>query len=566
MLDFLGSIFIFEQITLSRVFHKSIIMKDFIKQTILVVCLFVSLNAFSQNAPFSIALEPVSIEGLGGVQSFAFGQYDGKWLIVGGRLDGLHTRQPWAAFDEAGHNNQLLVIDPIAQQKWVADLNSLPIPLQEQLSSTNMQFYQVGDYLYCFGGYGYSNTVGDHITYNKLAALKVSDVINAIINGANFNSFVRQITDSQFEVTGGRVRMLNDNYYLLGGQKFIGKYNPMGPNHGQGFIQEYTNEVRIFSLTDDGTTITINHLPSYTDTANLHRRDYNAESQIMPNGEEGITMFSGVFQESINFPFLNCVNINANGYDVNNSFSQYYNHYHCPVLPLYSVLDNEMHTVFFGGIAQYYDSSGTLVQDDNVPFVKTIARVTREANGTMTEYKLPVEMPSFLGSGGEFILNLDLPHFSNEVIQLDSLSSDSTLVGYIYGGISSSAPNIFFSNDGTQSTANSQIFKVYLSNNNSLTVDYMNESSFGTLNMRVYPNPSYGILNIEFNLIKSDNVRITILDINGELVEDISLENQSMGKNSYSKKLSSLSNGSVYLITLESSYEKYTQKLVIKKQ
>jgi hypothetical protein len=53
-----------------------------------------------------------------------------------------------------------------------------------------------------------------------------------------------------------------------------------------------------------------------------------------------------------------------------------------------------MHTVFFGGIAQYYDSLGILVQDNNVPFVKTIARVTRDASGTMAEYKLPIVMPT----------------------------------------------------------------------------------------------------------------------------------------------------------------------------
>ena len=52
---------------------------------------------------------------------------------------------------------------------------------------------------------------------------------------------------------------------------------------------------------------------------------------------------------------------------------------------------------FFGGIAQYYDSLGILVQDNNVPFVKTIARVTRDASGTMAEYKLPIEqLISFL--------------------------------------------------------------------------------------------------------------------------------------------------------------------------
>lgn len=111
--------------------------------------LFTSCTLLAQNEPFEITLEPVVVPELGGLQSYAFGVHDGKWLVLGGRLDGLHRRQPWATFDEAGHNNQIFVIDPVAQRKWTAPLFSLPTAMQEQLSSTNMEFYQEGDYLYC---------------------------------------------------------------------------------------------------------------------------------------------------------------------------------------------------------------------------------------------------------------------------------------------------------------------------------------------------------------------------------------------------------------------------------
>ncbi|MDF1698070.1 MAG: T9SS C-terminal target domain-containing protein, partial [Saprospiraceae bacterium] len=96
----------------------------------------------AQNTPFILSLEPITIEGLGGIQSYAFGQSNGKWLIVGGRLDGLHRRQPWASFDLAGHNNQLIVIDPISKLKWTAPISTLPSSIQEHLSSTNMEFHQ----------------------------------------------------------------------------------------------------------------------------------------------------------------------------------------------------------------------------------------------------------------------------------------------------------------------------------------------------------------------------------------------------------------------------------------
>jgi len=530
--------------------------------------LAILLSAFTsqgnaQTAPFHIAIEPMNISGLGGLQAYAWGQHNGKWLIIGGRLDGLHRRQPFAAFDVAGHNNQLIVVDPVAQQKWTAPLSSLPIGLQEQLSSTNMEFFQEGNYLYLVGGYGYSNTSADHITYPNLSAVKVPDVINAVINGTSFATNFRQITDTMFAVTGGYLNKINNTFYLTGGQKFIGRYNPMGPTHGPGFVQIYTNASRKFTIFDNGVTLSVTHLPAIVDAANLHRRDYNVVPQIMPTGQEGLTAFSGVFQVGVDLPYLNCVNIDSTGHTVNNAFSQYYNHYHCAHIPIYSASNNEMHTVFFGGIAQYYDSLGILVQDNNVPFVKTIARVTRDASGTMAEYKLPIAMPTLLGAGSEFIPINTLPHYSNEVFKLDNFTADTTLVGYIYGGISSTAANIFFTNTGTQSSASSQIFKVFVIKNSTVGIHELNTHSIGTLQMQVYPNPNNGNFMVKFNLRDKGEVKLTISDASGKLIENTVLKNLQAGENTYSKRIKNLINGGIYYITIETTYEKATQKIIV---
>ena len=517
----------------------------------------------AQTAPFHIAIEPMNISGLGGLQAYAWGQHNGKWLIIGGRLDGLHRRQPFAAFDVAGHNNQLIVVDPVAQQKWTAPLSSLPIGLQEQLSSTNMEFFQEGNYLYLVGGYGYSNTSADHITYPNLSAVKVPDVINAVINGTSFATNFRQITDTMFAVTGGYLNKINNTFYLTGGQKFIGRYNPMGPTHGPGFVQIYTNASRKFTIFDNGVTLSVTHLPAIVDAANLHRRDYNVVPQIMPTGQEGLTAFSGVFQVGVDLPYLNCVNIDSTGHTVNNAFSQYYNHYHCAHIPIYSASNNEMHSVFFGGIAQYYDSLGILVQDNNVPFVKTIARVTRDASGTMAEYKLPIAMPTLLGAGSEFIPINTLPHYSNEVFKLDNFTADTTLVGYIYGGISSTAANIFFTNTGTQSSASSQIFKVFVIKNSTVGIHELNTHSIGTLQMQVYPNPNNGNFMVKFNLRDKGEVKLTISDASGKLIENTVLKNLQAGENTYSKRIKNLINGGIYYITIETTYEKATQKIIV---
>lgn len=297
----------------------------------------------------------------------------------------------------------------------------------------------------------------------------------------------------------------------------------------------------------------------------MHRRDYNAVPQILPDGTEGITAFSGVFQTTIDLPFLNSVTIDSLNYSVNNSFQQYYNHYHCAVLPLYSASNNEMHSVFFGGIAQYYDSLGTLVQDNNVPFVKTIARVTRDSDGVMSEFKLPIEMPSLLGTGAEFIPLLDVPHYTNEVIKLDELSADSTLVGYIFGGISSSAANIFFTNTGTQSVASNQLFKVYVLKNKTAGIHELNEQSVGTLKMQIYPNPSDGDFTVKFNLTQVAPTKITLLNMQGKIVEEKIITKVNLGENTYQRKLKNHELRGAFFVRIETAYETATQKVIIER-
>ena len=518
-----------------------------------------SFALFAQSSSFEIILKPTSISELGGIQSFAYGQYNGYWLIVGGRLDGLHRRQPWAAFDSAGHNTQIIVVNPSTQQKWTAPLTSLSLDLQEQLCATNMEFYQSGNFLYVIGGYGYSPSKNDHVTYDKLTAINVSATIDAVIKGNALTDNFRQIKDAQFQVTGGRLDKIYDTYFLVGGHKFMGRYNPMSPSHGTGFIQKYTDEIRKFKLLDDGKTLTVQHFQSISDTNNLHRRDYNVTAQILPNGQEGLTAFSGVFQKSVNLPFLNSVTIDSSSYRIDTTFSQYYNHYHCAHFPIYSAASNEMHTVFFGGIAQYYDSLGTLVENVDVPFVKTIARVTRNSKGEMAEYKLPIEMPAFLGAGSELIRNNELPIFPNRVIKYDELDQDSILIGHIYGGISSSAANIFWINEGLQSSASNQIFEVILVKNPLICQDRLNEQSTGSLKLKIVSSITRKTLNISYTLAKDTDVQNTLSALGGKVIEHKLFINQRKGINSFEKKIKKLKAGSIFLLTVDTGIEKATQ-------
>ncbi len=277
----------------------------------------------------------------------------------------------------------MYVVDIATQQSWSASLNALPVGIKEQLQATNMNFHQDGNTLYIIGGYAFSATANDHKTFNALTTVEVPGLINAIINGTAITSSFKQITNDVFAITGGQLGKIDDTFYLVGGHRFDGRYNPM---NNPTFTQTYSNQIRKFTIDNSGSQLSYANYQEITDAVHLHRRDYNLLPQVFPNGELGYTMSSGVFQITADLPFLYPVDIKSGGYYPQTQFNQYLSNYHSGKACLYDAVANNMDNLFFGGISQYYYQNGTLIQDANVPFAKTISRTTRTADGTLTEY------------------------------------------------------------------------------------------------------------------------------------------------------------------------------------
>ena len=143
------------------------------------------------------------------------------------------------------------------------------------------------------------------------------------------------------------------------------------------FTQTYTDQIQKFTIDNSGNQLSYDNYTSISDPVHLRRRDYNLIPQIFPDGTEGYTISSGVFQATVDLPFLYPVDINANGYMPITNFNQYLSNYHSATACLYDDASNQMHAIFFGGMSQYYYQDGELIQDDQVPFVKTISRLTR---------------------------------------------------------------------------------------------------------------------------------------------------------------------------------------------
>lgn len=426
---------------------------------------FALLTQFVQAQYFGtreLVVQEVNVPDMPGLQSFAWGQHDGQWFLIGGRTDGLHRRQPPFAFLASGNNTDAYVVDPVTSQVWATGLSGLPQGLLEQLQSTNMEFEQRGEVLYCAGGYGYSSTAGDHITFPNLTAIDLPGVMDAIRNGLPIAPFFRQVTDPRMDVTGGQMRIIDDRFYLVGGQRFIGRYNPMGPDFGPGFIQQYTNAVRRFSIDDDGSELAISDYWEHIDTVNLHRRDYNMLPQVFSDGQIGLTVFSGVFQYADDLPWLNTVDIRDTTITVVPVFEQLLNQYHTAHAGLYDSTAQVMRSLFFGGISRYYFNEENVLMDDmNVPFVNTISAVQRDGTGALTEAKVGA-MPALLGASAEFIPWPGTPQDDNGILLHHRFTGDTIVLGHVAGGIESSAANIFFINTGSESQASASIYRVLL--------------------------------------------------------------------------------------------------------
>ncbi|MBK8967463.1 MAG: T9SS type A sorting domain-containing protein [Lewinellaceae bacterium] len=515
-------------------------------------------GSFCAQPVFNLKLQPVPIPGAPALQSYAFGTWGDDWLLLGGRMDGLHKRQPFAAFDEANQNARIYVLNPVQAKVWSAPLSSLPVPIAEQLRATNLEFAQRDSILYLIGGYGYSPTAADHLTHPQLLAVQIPQIIQAIKQAApnpNLGPYFQMLTDARMAVAGGRMALLGNQFYLVGGQRFDGRYNPM--NHPT-FVQEYTDQVRIFDVFQSGDTLAIENYRAWTDANHLHRRDYNLVPQIYPGGQPGLSIFSGVFQVAEDIPWLYPVDIDTAGYTPRPGFKQYLNHYHCATAALFQASTGSMHSVFFGGMAQYFlDSAGNLIQDNNVPFVNTIARITRDADGNLDEVKLPEEMPGLTGAGAEFILHPDAPVYANGVVKMDELVGDSVLLGYIFGGIQSPQANIFFTN--IPSNAEAVAYAVWLHRGTSNQQEVRVKNPLGML---VSPNPTTGDLLINYNLPEaSDIVRIRIWSAAGQMLGEFDEGKQSAGPHFLKLEATGMPKGYL-LINIVADKTQQTQKVL----
>ncbi len=454
--------------------------------------------------PFSLEVVQLETSQAPALHSAAAAQDAGRWLLVTGRTNGLHglTALP-DPFPAQFAHGAVVVYELATDTRWTAPLDGLPADIAAPLRATNTEFWQEGSTLYVIGGYG-RDTAGANVTHPTLTAINVPGIIAAVQNGTPLAPHIRQLVDQRLAVAGGHLVRRGDRYQLIGGNRFDGDY--LGGN----MVQTYTEAVRSIWLSDDGTNLAITAYEEDVDATNLHRRDLNVGHVILPGGQESVSLYGGVFN-NFNLPFRTPVQIDAGSHSTG-SFLARFGHYTCPTLPMHDARNDAMHTVFLGGMGQFWfdETAGTVQEDFLVPFIDDVVSLTRAADGNVTETVLAARMPGYYGTNAQFFIDTAAPAWPNGVLRLESLPG-RTLVGYIHGGILTDEPNPGWT--GGLSEASSEVFAVYVTPQPLASEEGPGEAVLSL--SAPAPNPAATASRLQLTTTEPVTVRVEIFDATG---------------------------------------------------
>jgi hypothetical protein len=432
----------------------------------------------SDHLPFTIRIEQVNAgpAALPTLHSYIVAVWEGQWLFLGGRTNGLHGMTGMDGFPPASANTDLWVVDRTGQQSWHRsrhDAGLTPATV-DFLSATNHNFVQEEHRLYVAGGYGYSRAAADYVTYSDFAEIDVPGLIAWVKQSPGSPApaeSVHTIQSPLFQVTGGDLETSGDQFLLIFGQNYPGRYRP-------NFNGTYTRQVRRFSLLGRGPALALDPAGIYQSPPadDFRRRDLNVLPVLRRDHGSGALLdeflaLAGVFTPTTGV-WTVPVTITATGVPSQPdplaaaTFKQGLHHYHSAKTSLFNRVTGENFILQFGGLsAQFQDAlTDAWVSDPQVPFVQHLSCVIRSDAGQFHQTLLPSGFPDirsaagarlYFGTNAEFLPASGVPLLRPKIIDLTGLDRPQ-VIGHIYGGLVSDAPN----NGNTR--AGGEIFAVVL--------------------------------------------------------------------------------------------------------
>ena len=414
------------------------------------------------------------------IQSAAVANYNGNWVFIGGRKEGLHSmdNDP-PAFEKYRANDSI----------WVVNMKSetsigVPVPslYERNLSATSQEYYQVADKLYIAGGFTVKDTsaVSDW-TSDMFFEIDIPSLIDYVINNGTTpleQVFTKVIQNPFVQVTGGEMMVVNNHFYIIGGQNYTGAYIP-------GNTGKYTNSIRKFNLTKSNNQWTLSDTLTLLDSENLYRRDFNMTETVMyGNDSIGAVIYGGVFTKQ-EMAFRNPVYINGlvsgkPSIEVDTTFLQKTNLYSGAKIQAAMLFNDKgwlyNHTTFLGGISYMTlkrSADSLVVPDagDELPFSNLISSFLTDGEFySIEKVQLPPNetLPTYLGTNAAFIATDGFALYGHpELLDLNKIFVNSDVnqpvsIGYMFGGIASPVPNTFTPNGHMSTAVNKKLYEVFM--------------------------------------------------------------------------------------------------------
>ncbi|WP_372370566.1 hypothetical protein [Candidatus Uabimicrobium sp. HlEnr_7] len=398
-------------------------------QKIILVFIFIISMLCENSLPFSIEVEELNFASqIPALQSFSLAEHDNNWLIIGGLSDGTHGdgKQIFATgqFPQKNFNERMWVISPQTGEVWS---QAIPKNLAATLNVANPQYYKIDDNTLCIvGGYGI-NRKNRHDTMGVMTWIDVPKTITAIKNNEPVEKHLWQLFDERLCVTGGELKYIDGEFFLVAGQKFSGKYMEDEKQHYTLQIRRFEVDVEQKKITsyqaigeeslhirESKTVTTLANPKRYTHDLNkvlrsqilrtikahgksldsyiaeggdgeshLRRRDLNVTEAVFPDGTHGFVLYGGGFkflfplftmhQNPIFFsPQKQFSGCNAM---IDMGFEQTMSLYTCAHMLIFDPVKRKMRTVLFGGISAFaYDEvARETVRDRMLPYVNNIS-------------------------------------------------------------------------------------------------------------------------------------------------------------------------------------------------
>jgi hypothetical protein len=451
--------------------------------------------------PFLVeASEDISTQFMGAprLHSFAWAQWDGKWVFIAGRTGGYHgVGQRDVDFPRTGANQRIWVMEPPGSGAAkvysfpVADLPSSLAAVKNQWLATNLLHFQDKETLYLAGGYG-ENSAGELITYPVVSAVNLPALVDGVIHGKDtFSKTIEWAESPLVQSTGGALIKLDDGFfYLVGGHIFMGSYRSFEAADEKSTpeaSQTYLGEIRKLRLrTRQQGKLEVSLVESFR-SPEFERRDFNAGLTILDGGKSlGAVAYGGVFTRD-QFNFTHPILLRAGiAPKIDDTFEQKMSAYSCATMRLYDPDSSVMSITFFGGISRWRWSDATrqFVQApvsgdktsrtgyfDGMPWINEITTLLENRATTAEFVQQDNRLPAYLGTNGAFLPAVGIKKMREDadILDLRQFHGKRVLAGYLFGGIRAFPKEFPYSEgarDYTSGTvparANDLILKVYV--------------------------------------------------------------------------------------------------------